>query len=100
MTRHRTPLILAAGALAAALAASSAADARPSDMGDSYINDLQHNPRLIEPYQGQDSRRYRIGNPYAGYDDRQLARRGYDDADRGYSSMPRGRVTVEPYYAR
>lgn len=91
----RTPLILAAASLAAALAASSAAYS-VNDLHESYTDQLQKNPALLY----NEGARYRIGDPREGLDDRRAAQRGYYSQDSGYNParQPRGRVTVEPYY--
>jgi hypothetical protein len=92
---------LAATALLALSAVPASADRGKSDNGDSYLNDLQKRPDLIEPYAGQDPSRYRISNPQAGYEDRQLAREGYVNDGSGYRPpRARGRVSVQPYYSR
>lgn len=98
MRSTRPFLILAAGALAASLAGASNAYA-VNDLHESYIDQLQKNPSLIEP--GNESRRYRIGDPRDGYDDRLAARDGYYTRESGYDPRrPRGRVVVEPYRYR
>ncbi len=98
MRSTRAPLLLAAGALVASLAGASAAYA-VNDLHESYIDQLQKNPSLLEP--GNEARRYRIGDPRDGYDDRLAARDGYYNRDSGYDPRrPRGRVLVEPYRYR
>lgn len=103
MSTSRTLFILvgAAGIAASLTAVTPASAMRGADTGDSYINDLQHRPELIEPGGYADPTRYRIGNPQAGYDDRQLARQGiYSEGSGYYPPRPRGRVFIQPYYAR
>lgn len=94
--------LLAATALLALSALPASADRGKADNGDSYLNDLQKRPDLIEPGRGQDPTRYRISNPQAGYEDRQLAREGYVNEGSGYrpQGYGRGRVSVQPYYGR
>ena len=95
MRSTRAPLLIAAGALVAALAAGSNAYA-VNDLHESYTDQLQKNPALLEP--GNEAARYRIGDPRDGYDDRVAASRGYYSRESGYYPVaPRGRVTVSPY---
>ena len=61
---------------------------RHSEDGDSYENDMQRNPRLIEP--GGEEGRYRAYYGREGWDDRQEAAR----------PAPRGRIDVAPYSDR
>lgn len=54
-----------------------------SRMGDSWLNDMQKNPRFIEPGADNDPSRYRASHPQEGWYDRQRAyereaRRGRD----------------------
>jgi hypothetical protein len=106
MSRGKAILALAAGALAVAAFTSDAALAQRGGgggggggrMGDTFIDDAQKNPRFIEPWAWNDPARYRIGAPYEGYTDRQMAARGYYTEGSGYSPGPRrGRVYVQPY---
>jgi hypothetical protein len=55
-----------------------------SQMGDSWLNDQQKNPRFIEPGAQYDPSRYRASNPYEGWKDRQRAYRGDARAPYGY----------------
>lgn len=83
--------MLAATALLATALATGAAEARSgggSSFGDSYYNDMQRNPRLIEP--GGESTRYLSYYGSRGYDDRRAAQ-----AYR-YGYGPYG-VRVRPY---
>jgi hypothetical protein len=106
MSAARPVLLLAASALAAATFMSDAALAQRGGggggrMGDTFIDDAQKNPRFIEPGAQNDPARYRIGAPYEGYVDRQMAARGYYHPGSGYAPVPpeyrRGRVYVNPY---
>lgn len=102
MSRTRRAALVGVG-LTALLATSgaSAFSSRGGGNGDSYVDDLQKRPELLEPYRYNDPSRYRIGNPRAGYEDRQLAREGYANEGSGYVSPgARGRVVVTPYHAR
>lgn len=101
MTHFTRHMILGAAGLAATLVALPASARNHSDTGDSYLNDSVKNPRFIEPGAYADPRRYRISNPQAGYDDRQLASEGvYSEGSGYYPARPRGRVFIQPYYAR
>ena len=62
-----------------------------SDEGDSYENDMQRNPRLIEP--GADRGRYLAYYGRQGWDARQRAAGRIPE---GYYG-PHGRVNVAPY---
>jgi hypothetical protein len=107
MSAARPILAIAAGALALAtlmpdpaLAQRGGGGGGGGRMGDTYIDDAQKNPRFIEPGASNDPARYRIGAPYEGYVDRQMATRGYYDPGSGYYPAPaygRGRVYVRPY---
>jgi hypothetical protein len=95
MIRKHMTLIAATGAVLAALGAGTAANAT-NDLHESYIDQLQKNPALIEPE--NQHLRYRIGDPRDGYEDRVAASRGYYNPDSGYYPAPRyGRVYVHPY---
>lgn len=101
----RTLTICAALGLAACSAALSTAPALAfggkSDNGDAYLNDEMRNPRFIEPGGWRDAARYRASNPRAGYEDRVLAQQGLYNEGSGPAGRPyRGRVSVQPYYAR
>jgi hypothetical protein len=86
---HMTPIRLIATLGLLLLAASpAAAFGRHSEEGDSYENDMQRNPRLIEP--GGEEGRYRAYYGREGWDERQEAAR----------SAPRGRIDVAPYPGR
>ena len=101
--RTTTLLALTAAAGLAAVSSATPVSARGggADMGDSYLNQEVQNPRYIEPGGYADPTRYRISNPWAGYDDRQLAARGvYSEGSGYYPRHPRGRVFIQPYYAR
>ncbi|MDB5512693.1 MAG: hypothetical protein JWR08_2176 [Enterovirga sp.] len=103
MSRTARGALIGAAGLAAILSASgaNAFSTRGGGNGDSYIDDLQKRPELLEPYRYNDPSRYRIGNPRAGYEDRQIAREGYVNEGSGYDGpRTRGRVVVRPYYAR
>jgi hypothetical protein len=63
-----------------------------SDEGDSYENDMQRNPRLIEP--GADRGRYLAYYGRQGWDARQ---RAAGRVPEGYYYGPHGRVDVAPY---
>lgn len=98
-------LAMTAAAGLAAISSTTPASARGGSqgggLGESYLNDEVKNPRYIEPGGWADPTRYRIGNPYAGYEDRQLAAQGiYNEGSGYYPPHPRGRVFVQPYYAR
>ena len=93
-----TLILAAAGALAATFAVPSGAYAT-NDLHESYTDQLQKNPALLDP--NNEAARYRIGDPREGYDDRKAAQRGYYSQDSGYyPAAPRGRVVVQPYYTR
>lgn len=107
--RSSLSIIVASGVLAVGLAASSGASAQfggggggRDKMGDTYIDDIQKNPRFMEPGAQHDPARYRIGAPREGYIDREAASEGYYAPGSGYFPVaPRsGRVTVQPYYGR
>ena len=97
---HRHILAAATLLAASALAFPAAAQRGGSDNGDGFLNDLQRRPDLIEPGRQNDPSRYRISNPQAGYEDRQRAREGYMNDGSYRSPYSRGRVSVQPYYAR
>ena len=93
--RATTLLLAATGAIAVAVTAGSPAFAT-NDLHESYVDQLQKNPRLIEP--GNERLRYTVGDPRDGYDERVAAARGYRESDDGYYQAPRrGRVIVRPY---
>ncbi|NNM73994.1 hypothetical protein [Enterovirga aerilata] len=101
MFASKPVLLLAAGMIGAAALGSGDALAQRGrggdNFGDTYINDAQKNPRFIEPGAENDPARYRIGAPYEGWVDRQMAARGYYDPGSGYAPAPRrGRVYVHP----
>ena len=109
MSAAKAFILVAASTLAAATFASDAALAQRGGggggrAGDTYIDDAQKNPRFIEPGAENDPARYRIGAPYEGRLDRQMAARGYYDPGSGYEPAPpeygRGRVYVRPYQGR
>lgn len=83
------PLLVAAGALAAATALPGAALARSDggggNFGDTFVNDAQKNPRFIEPYADQDPARYRVGAPREGYFDRKAAWGEYGPPERRFN---------------
>jgi hypothetical protein len=71
---------LVGSCLAAGLSIAAASDAQAfgrgggsSQMGDSWLNDMQKNPRFIEPYADRDPARYRASHPREGWYDRQRA---------------------------
>jgi hypothetical protein len=77
-------------ASSAALAGGRGGGGGGSQDGDSYENDMQRNPRLIEP--GADRGRYLAYYGRQGWDARQRA------AGRvPYEYAPNGRVDVAPY---
>jgi hypothetical protein len=92
--RARSLLLAATAALAVGAGSNSYAT---NDLHESYVDQLQKNPRLIEP--GNDAVRYRVGDPRDGYDERVAAARGYRPYDEGYDDLHprRGRVIVRPY---
>ena len=105
MSAAKPILAVATGALALLTFASDPALAQRGGgggsggrSGDTFVDDAQKNPRFIEPGAQNDPARYRIGAPYEGYVDRQMAARGYYDPGSGYAPPPRrGRVYVQPY---
>lgn len=100
MTSRALTICLAAG-IAALSAAPALAIGGKSDNGDGYLNDEMRNPRFIEPGGWRDAARYRASNPRAGYEDRVLAEQGLYNDGSGPAGRPyRGRVFVQPYYAR
>lgn len=100
MTSRVLQICLAAG-LAAAAVSPALAFGGKSDNGDAYQNDEQRNPRFIEPGGWANPARYRASNPRAGYEDRVLAQQGLYNEGSGPVGRPyRGRVSVQPYYAR
>jgi hypothetical protein len=94
--RAKISLLAATGLIALAVSAGSPASAT-NDLHESYVDQLQKNPRLIEP--GNERLRYTVGDPRDGYDERVARARGYRDPDEGYdySGPRRGRVVVRPY---
>lgn len=55
---------------------------RGSQMGDSWLNDAQKNPRFIEPGADNDPARYRASHPREGWYDRQRAYRAPHPSER------------------
>jgi len=93
--RAKISLLAATGFIALAVSAGSPAFAT-NDLHESYVDQLQKNPRLIEP--GNERLRYTVGDPRDGYDERVAASRGYRESDDDYYQAPRrGRVIVRPY---
>ena len=90
MRRALATTILAGTFLAAgaAMASEGGGGDGGSGYGESYYNDMQRNPRLIEP--GADRERYLSYYGREGWDQRQAAARGP-------GSPPYGNVTVRPY---
>ncbi len=94
--RAKISLLAATGIAALAVSAGSPAFAT-NDLHESYVDQLQKNPRLIEP--GSDRLRYTVGDPRDGYDERVARARGNRGFDEGYDygEPRRGRVFVRPY---
>lgn len=77
--------LIAAGALASALAAATSAQAVRMD-GDGYVDDLQRNPRFIQPYGEEQPARYRAYDFKEGIDDRIQAEQSRRGGRRFYQS--------------
>jgi hypothetical protein len=93
--RAKISLLAATGVFALAVSAGSPAFAT-NDLHESYVDQLQKNPRLIEP--GSERLRYTVGDPRDGYDERVARARGYGgDEGYAYGEPRRGRVFVRPY---
>ena len=95
--RATISLLAATGVIALAVSAGSPAFAT-NDLHESYVDQLQKNPRLIEP--GNDHLRYTVGDPRDGYDERVARARGYGyggEDGYAYGEPRRGRVFVRPY---
>lgn len=75
------PILAMAGVLAAMAAGSNAQAA--NDLHESYTDQLQKNPRLIEP--GSERLRYLVGDPREGYDERKAAAGMYGPPERRFN---------------